>query len=106
RARGLSMLRHVPARAPRLPGARAQLGGVAHALLYGTDAVQQQVALDWQRVERRLLGLRARHEQARSTLPGRDALRHKYRIQAHYLRRRAGLGKPALLAAAAVIARS
>lgn len=104
RARGLSMLRRVAPDGERLAGARAQHGSVTRAMLMGSRAKQEQVAQDWQWVERRRLGMRASHQRS-LLLPEREALRRKYRVQAHYLQRRAGLGKAVLLAAAAAIGR-
>ena len=59
------------------------------------------IACAWQRAEHRLLGLRP--QARRQTWQQRMALVRKYQLQAHYLYRRAGLGKAALLRAAARI---
>ncbi|MGO4809804.1 alpha/beta fold hydrolase [Cupriavidus sp. 2MCAB6] len=100
--RGGAMLRRVMGRGERLSDARARLLTVSQVLQSGTTVQKLDTAGQWQRAERRMLGLG-------QTRPGRQPWRErmaavdKYRIQAHYLRRRAGLGKPALLKAASQI---
>lgn len=110
RARGMSVL---PPAGGQLAAARAR-GNSAEAqrrcairlLQNGTSVQRRDTARRWRTVERALLGERAGLR--RQVRPARheDAdLRRKYRIQAHYLQRRCGLGKPALLRCAASIAR-
>jgi proline iminopeptidase len=64
-------------------------------------------AMRWQAAERRLLGLAGRGmgRRERQTWRQRTAMLRKYQLQAHYLYRRAGLGKSTLLMAAARIGR-
>lgn len=96
-----AMLRRVT-RGERSPDARAHLLTVSQVLQSGTTVQKLDTAEQWQRAERRLLGL-GRTQPRRQPWRERMAAVDKYRIQAHYLRRRAGLGKPALLKAAAQI---
>lgn len=99
--RGGAMPRRM-ASGERASDARARLLTVSQVLQSGTTVQKLDTAGEWQRAERRMLGLG-------QTQPGRQPWRErmvavdKYRIQAHYLRRRAGLGKPALLKAASQI---
>jgi len=93
------LLRRIIPQGERLPDARAGLLTVSRVLQSGTPVQKLDTAGAWQRNERDLLGLPA--------VPGRRQPRrervatvNKYQIQAHYLRNRARLGKPALLRAA------
>ncbi|WP_265632408.1 alpha/beta fold hydrolase [Cupriavidus cauae] len=110
RARGMSVL---PPGGADFAAARAR-GGSAEAqrrcairlLQNGTGVQQRDTARRWRTVERALLGEHAGPRRPARSARGDDvALRRKYRIQAHYLQRRCGLGKPALLRCAAGIAR-
>jgi len=107
RARGLSMLAPGRHAAPHAQGgdAAAQLRATVALLRNGTVVQQCDTAWRWSRVEARMLGQPSAHVPRRTPAARRRtrAMRHKYRIQAHYLPRRCGLGKPALLQAAAVI---
>jgi proline iminopeptidase len=71
----------------------------------GTTVQKLNIAMQWQLAERRLLGLPAMDRQGHQTWRQRIAALRKFRLQAHYLYRRAGLGKSALLMAAARIGR-
>ncbi|CAG2140884.1 alpha/beta hydrolase [Ralstonia mannitolilytica] len=102
RGAGRALLRGTRRMGQGLPGARGRLVVASRLLQRGTPVQKLNIAAQWQQAERRLLRLpparRARPAQQKQM----DTLR-KYQIQAHYLMRRAGLGKPALLAAAARI---
>ena len=100
---GSAMLRRVMAQGERVPDARARLLTVSRLLQSGTTVPKLDTAGQWQHSERRLLGLGRTRPGRRQPWRERMAMLDKYRIQAHYLRRRAGLGKPALLAAAVQI---
>ncbi|MEM5277254.1 alpha/beta fold hydrolase [Cupriavidus taiwanensis] len=101
---GAGLLRRVAPAGERLPEARARLLTVSRLLQSGTTVQKRDTATAWRRLELDRLGLRdvaqGRRQAARECL----ATVRKYRIQAHYLRHRAGLGKPALLRAARDIA--
>ncbi|WP_296227767.1 alpha/beta fold hydrolase [Ralstonia sp. UBA689] len=97
---GRSLLRGVDQRREGFAGARGRLLAVARVLQDGTTVQKLNTAAQWQLAERRLLGLPPGRRQ---TLPQRMESLRKYQLQAHYLVCRAGLGKPALLAAAARI---
>ncbi|KAA0180247.1 alpha/beta fold hydrolase [Cupriavidus gilardii] len=109
RARGMSVL---PAGGADSAAAQA-CGGSAEVqqrcairlLQNGTDVQQRDTARRWRMVERALLGEHAALRRPAHPARNDAALRRKYRIQAHYLQRRCGLGKPALLRCAAGIAR-
>ncbi|AOZ03034.1 prolyl aminopeptidase [Cupriavidus sp. USMAHM13] len=114
RARGASMLapRAHAAAHTRLGAAQAQLLATVQLLQNGTPVQQRDTAWRWRRVEAGLLaGRPARRSDgadragARSLAARRAerALCRKYRIQARYLPRRCGLGKAALLRAAAAV---
>ncbi|MCD9121175.1 alpha/beta fold hydrolase [Cupriavidus sp. UGS-1] len=110
RARGMSVpppLRTaVAAPQARGNGADAQRRCAVRLLQNGTGVQQRDTARRWRAVETALLGGRAaRHRRGRPAMREDEVLRRKYRIQAHYLQRRCGLGKPALLRCAASIAR-
>ena len=99
RQRGPLMLHGLACHGLRMAHARAAFGAVVARLLQGSRHEQEQLAAGYARVERSALQLpQPRH--VRMTARQRAAQRHKYRIQAHYLRHRAWLGKPAVLAAA------
>lgn len=98
RAAGCSLLRGVGARGEGFPAARGRLLVATDMLQLGTTVQKLNIARAWQRAEQRLLGLRPHAR--RQTWPEQLALARKYRLQAHYLYRRAGLGKSALLRAA------
>ncbi|WP_316666586.1 alpha/beta fold hydrolase [Ralstonia psammae] len=101
RGAGRDLLRGIDRRGEGFPAARGRLLIATDMLQLGTTVQKLSIARAWQRAEHRLLGLRP---QARR--PSRQqhvALVRKYRLQAHYLYRRAGLGKSALLRAAARI---
>lgn len=100
RGAGRSLLRGVDRRLEGFAAARGRLLAVARVLQDGTTVQKLNTAAQWQRAERRLLGLPPGRPQ---TWPQRMESLRKYRLQARYLVRRAGLGKPALLAAAARI---
>ncbi|XQM34050.1 Proline iminopeptidase [Cupriavidus sp. H19C3] len=103
RQRGALMLHGLPRHGARMTHAQAAFGAVVARLLQGTRHAQAQLAAGYARVERSALRLpQPRH--VRTTARQRAAQRHKYRIQAHYLRHRAWLGKPAVLAAARIAA--
>lgn len=104
RRRGLLMLHGVPLRGVREPNAHATFGAVVNRMLNGSLRDQDRLGAGYARVERSALKLR-QPKSPRMTQRQRDAQRHKYRIQAHYLRHRAWLGKPAVLAAAQTIGR-
>ncbi|QUN30219.1 alpha/beta fold hydrolase [Cupriavidus sp. KK10] len=100
---GSRMLHCVKARGERLPDARARLLTVSRLLQSGTPVQKRDTAAAWQASEQALLGLSPASPTRRQPRRERMAAVNKYRIQAHYLRNRAGLGKPALLRAARVI---
>ncbi|WP_265923318.1 alpha/beta fold hydrolase [Cupriavidus nantongensis] len=102
RAGGL--LRRVAPAGERLPEARARLLTVSRLLQSGTTVQKRDTATAWRRLELDRLGLRGAAQGRRQPARERLATVRKYRIQAHYLRHRAGLGKPALLCAARDIA--
>jgi len=104
RGGGRDMLRRVTSQGERLPDARAHLLTVSRVLHRGTTVQKWDTAAAWRRTERGLLGLGATAPAARQPWREQAAIAGKYRIQAHYLRRRAGLGKPAMLAAGRAIA--
>jgi proline iminopeptidase len=97
---GRRMLHCVTPLGQRLPDARAALLTVSRVLQSGTPVQKRDTAAGWRSTERSLLhlgpALSARAQSSRE----RVAAANKYRIQAHYLRNHAGLGKPALLRAA------
>jgi proline iminopeptidase len=101
---GGGMLRRVKPAGERLPDARARLLTVSRLLQSGTTAQKRDTAAAWRRQELALLGMVARSHARKQAPRARRATLNKYRIQAHYLRNRAGLGKPALLRAAREIA--
>lgn len=101
---GIGMLRRIAPQGERLPEARARLLTVSRLLQSGTAVQKQDTAAAWRRLELDRLGLRARAQGRQPAVREQLATVRKYRIQAHYLRRRAGLGKPALLRAARDIA--
>ena len=103
---GRRMLQRVKPCGERVPNARAGLLTVSRLLQSGTPVQKRDTAAAWRDSERALLGLSARRQWRRQPLRGREAkaMIAKYRIQAHYLRNRAGLGKPGLLRAARTIA--
>lgn len=100
---GRRMLHCVKAWGERLPDARARLLTVSRLLQSGTPVQKRDTAAAWQASEQAWLGLSPASHSRRQRRPERMAAVNKYRIQAHYLRNRAGLGKPALLSAARVI---
>jgi len=102
RGAGRDLLRGVGRCGEGLPGARGRLLVATDMLQAGTPVQKLNIATQWQRAERRLLGLPAGNRQ---TWRQQMALLRKYQLQAHYLVRRAGLGKAALLGAAARIGR-
>jgi len=104
RGGGRDMLRRVTPQGERLPDARAHLLTVSRVLHRGTTVQKRDTAAAWRRTERGLLGLGATAPAARQPWREQAAIAGKYRIQAHYLRRRAGLGKPVMLAAGLSIA--
>lgn len=101
RSAGRDLLRGIVRRGEGFPAARGRLLVATDMLQVGTTVQKLNIATQWQRAERRLLRLRS--QVGRQTWPQRTALVRKYQIQAHYLYRRAGLGKAALLMAAARI---
>ncbi|SOY62712.1 Prolyl aminopeptidase [Cupriavidus taiwanensis] len=101
---GGGLLRRVAPAGERLPEARARLLTVSRLLQSGTAVQKRDTAAAWRRLERDRLGLREVAQGRRQSARERLATVRKYRIQAHYLRHRAGLGKPALLHAARDIA--
>lgn len=98
------MLQCVKPRGERLPDPRARLLTVSRLLQSGTTVQKWNTAAAWRASEQALLGLSPRLHCRRQSRRGLDAAVNKYRIQAHYLRNRARLGKPALLQAARRIA--
>lgn len=100
RGAGRDLLRGVDRRGEGFPGARGRLLAATEVLQLGATVQKLSIATQWQRAERRLLGLRSG---GRQTWPQRMVLLRRYQLQAHYLDRRAGLGKSALLRAAARI---
>ncbi|SOZ40245.1 alpha/beta fold hydrolase [Cupriavidus neocaledonicus] len=101
---GASLLRRVAPAGERLPEARARLLTVSRLLQSGTAVSKRDTATAWRRLELERLGLRGVAQERLQPARERLAMVRKYRIQAHYLRHRAGLGKPALLRAARGIA--
>ncbi|MCO5401226.1 alpha/beta fold hydrolase [Ralstonia soli] len=101
RGAGRDLLRGIDGRGEGFPAARGRLLVATEMLQLGTDVQKLNIATQWQRAERRLLRLRP--HVGPQTRQQQVALVHKYRIQAHYLYRRAGLGRAALLMAAARI---
>lgn len=101
---GGGLLRRVAPAGERLPEARARLLTVSRLLQSGTTVQKRDTAAAWRRLELDRLGLRDVAQGRRQSARERLATVRKYRIQAHYLRHRAGLGKPALLRAARDIA--
>nr|WP_311530259.1 alpha/beta fold hydrolase [uncultured Ralstonia sp.] len=101
RGAGRDLLRGINGRGEGFPAARGRLLAVTDMFQLGTTVQKLNIATAWQRAERRLLGLRA--QARRQSRRQQMALMRKYRLQAHYLYRRAGLGKSALLRAAARI---
>lgn len=97
------MLRRVIAQGERLHDARARLLTVARVFQSGTRVTKRDTARTWRARELSMLCLPARPAARRPSPRADQALVAKYRIQAHYLRRRGGLGKPALLKAAAAL---
>jgi len=90
RGGGRDMLRRVTPQGERLPDARAHLLTVSRVLHRGTTVQKRDTAAAWRRTERGLLGLGATAPAARQPWREQAAIAGKYRIQAHYLRRRAG----------------
>ena len=101
RGAGRDLLRSIDGRVEGFPAARGRLLVATDMLQLGTTVQKLNIARAWQRAEQRLLGLRP--QARRQTWPEQLALVRKYQLQAHYLYRRAGLGKSALLRAAARI---
>ncbi|PVY79380.1 proline iminopeptidase [Cupriavidus alkaliphilus] len=101
---GGGLLRRVAPAGERLPEARARLLTVSRLLQSGTTVQKRDTAAAWRRLELDRLGLRDVAQRRRQSARERLATVRKYRIQAHYLRHCAGLGKPALLRAARNIA--
>lgn len=101
---GAGLLRRVAPAGERLPDARARLLTVSRLLQSGTAVQKRDTAAAWRRLELERLGLRDVAQGIRQSARERLAAVRKYRIQAHYLRNRARLGKPALLRAARDIA--
>ncbi|SPD67234.1 Proline iminopeptidase (plasmid) [Cupriavidus taiwanensis] len=101
---GAGLLRRAAPAGERLPEARARLLTVSRLLQSGTAVQKRDTATAWRRLELDRLGLRGVGQERRQSARERLATVRKYRIQAHYLRHRAGLGKPALLRAARDIA--
>lgn len=101
RGAGRDLLRGIKHRGEGFPAARGRLLVATYVLQLGTTVQKWDIATQWQRAERRLLGLGP--QARRPAWPQQMALVRKYQIQAHYLYRRAGLGKAALLMAAARI---
>ncbi|CAJ0712638.1 Proline iminopeptidase [Ralstonia edaphis] len=101
RGAGRDLLRGIDRRGEGFPAARGRLLVATDMLQPGTTVQKLNIARAWQRAEQRLLGLRP--QARRQTWPEQLALARKYQLQAHYLYRRAGLGKSALLRAAARI---
>lgn len=97
---GRDLLRGARRTGPGLPAARGRLVVACRVLQRGTPVQKLNIAARWQQAERRLLKLPPTRRQTRAQ---QLATLRKYEVQAHYLARRAGLGKPALLAAAARI---
>ena len=100
RGAGRDLLRRVDRQGEGFPAARGRLLVATDMLQVGTTVQKLNIATAWQRAERRLLKL---SPAGRLTWPQRMALVRKYQLQAHYLYRRAGLGKSTLLRAAARI---
>lgn len=101
RGAGRDLLRGIGRRGEGFPAARGRLLVATDMLQPGTTVQKLNIARAWQRAEHRLLALRP--QARRQTWPEQLALARKYQLQAHYLYRRAGLGKSALLRAAARI---
>lgn len=102
RGAGRVLLRGIDRQGEGFPGARGRLLAVSKVLQVGTTVQKLSIAAQWQQAERHLLGLPSAH---RPTRPQQMAMLRKYQIQAHYLVGRAGLGRAALLGAAARIGR-
>lgn len=100
RGAGCDLFSGVVQRGEGFPAARGRLLVATDMLHVGTIVQKLNIATAWQRAERRLLRLPSARRQ---TWPQQMALLRKYQLQAHYLYRRAGLGKAALLRAAARI---
>lgn len=105
RQRGLPMLHGVPALGVRLPTAEGAFDAVVNRMLHGAPSVQHRVAEGYERIERSALRLPALRKvrgklAVAAVAARREARRNRYRIQAHYLRHRAWLGKPVVLRAA------
>ena len=98
RGAGRGLLRGAERRGEGFPGARGRLLVATDMLHAGTTVQKLNIATQWQRAERRLLGVPVGKRQ---TWPQQVAMLRKYQLQAHYLVGRAGLGKAALLRAAA-----
>ncbi|CAG9164306.1 alpha/beta fold hydrolase [Cupriavidus pampae] len=107
RQRGLLMLHGVPQAGERLATAQGTFGAVVNRLLHGARHAQHRLAAGYERVERSALRLPpVRKVRMRGDVQKQhEARRHRYRIQAHYLRHRAWLGKPEVLRAAREIGR-
>ncbi|KWR90789.1 alpha/beta fold hydrolase [Cupriavidus sp. IDO] len=97
---GRRMLHCVTPLGERLPDARATLLTVSRVLQSGTPVQKRDTAAGWRSRERSMLHLGPMLAARARSWRERVAAANKYRIQAHYLRNRAGLGKPALLRAA------
>lgn len=104
RSGGRRMLQSIKPRGERVPDARAGLLTVSRVLQSGTPVQKRDTAAAWRVSELALLGLSARQHSRRQSLRVQESMVAKYRIQAHYLRNRAGLGKTGLLRAARTIA--
>ncbi len=100
RGAGRDLLRGVDRQGAGFSAARGRLLVASKVLQVGTTVQKLNIATQWQQAERRLLKLSPGHRQ---TWPQQLATLRKYQVQAHYLYRRAGLGKAALLQAAARI---
>ena len=98
RGAGRDLLRGIGRRGEGFPAARGRLLVATDMLQPGTTVQKLNIARAWQRAEHRLLALRP--QARRQTWPEQLTLACKYQLQAHYLYRRAGLGKSALLRAA------
>jgi len=101
RGAGRGLLRGMDRRREGFPAARGRLLAVSRVLQGGTTVQKMNTAMRWQAAERRLLGLAGRGK--RQGWRQRTAVLRKYQLQAHYLYRRAGLGKAMLLMATARI---
>jgi proline iminopeptidase len=107
RGAGHDLLRGIDRRREGFPAARGRLIAVSRVLQGGTTVQKMNTAMRWQAAERRLLGLAGRGiaRRERQTWRQRTDVLRRYQLQAHYLYRRAGLGKSTLLMAAARIGR-